>query len=128
VDEYTLETSLEGVFAAGDAVMGTASVIAAIASARKAASAVDKYLGGKGNIDEKLAPDLVLDPWLGKAGEGFVAQPRFQPSIAGVEERKCDFRVIDGGFDEKTACAEAGRCLSCNLRLAVSPVRFWGDY
>ena len=128
VDEYTLETSAEGVFAAGDAVMGTASVIAAIASARKTASAVDKYLGGKGNIEEKLAPDLVLDPWLGKAGEGFMGQARFQPMMASAKESTHDFCILDGGFDEKTARAEAGRCLSCNLRLAITPIRFWGDY
>ena len=70
VDEYTLETSAEGVFAAGDVVMGTASVIEAIASARRTASAVDKYLGGTGNIEEKLAPDSIWDPWIGK-GRGF---------------------------------------------------------
>ena len=43
VDSYTFTTSREGVFAAGDAVSGTASVIKAIASGRKGAIAVDKF-------------------------------------------------------------------------------------
>lgn len=128
VDEYSLETSLEGVFAAGDVVSGTASVIAAIASARRTASKVDKFLGGKGNIDEKLAPDIALNPWLGKAEADFATRPRFQPSLADPEERTHDFRIIDQGLDESSAHAEANRCLGCNLRLTVSPVKFWGDY
>ncbi len=127
VDEYSLETSMEGVFAAGDAVMGTASVIKAIASARKTASAVDKFLGGNGNIEEKLAPASEWNPWIGKAGE-FVSEKRNEPCLLSAEERVSNFCMVDSGFDEKTALAEAGRCLNCNLRLKVTPVKFWGDY
>ena len=71
----------DGIFAAGDVVMGTASVIKAIASARRTASAVDKYLGGNGNIEEKLAPDNVWAPWIGKAGD-FASQQRQLPVLA----------------------------------------------
>lgn len=127
-DEYSLATSMEGVFAAGDAVSGTASVIQAIASARKAASAVDKYLGGKGKIEQKLAPDAVWNPWLGKAGAGFVELERVRPAMSAPEERMLSFCAVDQGLDEATAQAEADRCLRCNLRLNISPVKFWGDY
>jgi NADPH-dependent glutamate synthase beta subunit-like oxidoreductase/ferredoxin/Pyruvate/2-oxoacid:ferredoxin oxidoreductase delta subunit len=127
VDEYTLETSEDGIFAAGDVVMGTASVIKAIASARRTASAVDKYLGGNGNIEEKLAPDNVWDPWIGKAGD-FAGRQRQLPVLVDPAERVQSFCVIDNGFNEMTAMAEAGRCLNCNLRLKMSPVKFWGDY
>ena len=48
LDSYSGGTSREGVFAAGDAVSGTASVIKAIASGRAAATAIDRYLGGDG--------------------------------------------------------------------------------
>ena len=127
VDEYSLETNVEGIFAAGDVVMGTASVIKAIASARRTAAAVNKYLGGNGNIEEKLAPDNVWDPWIGKAGD-FASQQRQLPVLVEPAERVQNFCVIDNGFNEKTAMAEAGRCLNCNLRLKMSPVKFWGDY
>jgi len=42
------QTSIEGLFAAGDAVSGPATVVEAMASGKKAASAVDIYLCGKG--------------------------------------------------------------------------------
>jgi len=50
VDIDTLVTSREGVFAGGDVVSGPALVIDAMASGRKAAESIDKYLGGKGDI------------------------------------------------------------------------------
>lgn len=50
VDTDTLATSREGVFAGGDVVTGPALVIDAMASGRKAAESIDKYLGGKGDI------------------------------------------------------------------------------
>jgi NADPH-dependent glutamate synthase beta subunit-like oxidoreductase len=46
------ETSIPGIFAAGDAVTGTRSIVEAIASVARAASAVDKYLEGDDNIEE----------------------------------------------------------------------------
>jgi NADPH-dependent glutamate synthase beta subunit-like oxidoreductase len=128
VDDYSLETSKDGIFAAGDAVIGTASVIQAIASARKTVTAVDKFLGGKGNLEEKLGPDVVWDQWLGKVDQGFAEQPRLSPCMADAHSRTSSFHVIDNGFDEQTAHAEAGRCLRCNLRLQMTPVKFWGDY
>jgi hypothetical protein len=31
-------------------------------------------------------------------------------------------------LDEKAAVAESHRCLQCDLRLKMTPVKFWGDY
>jgi NADPH-dependent glutamate synthase beta subunit-like oxidoreductase len=102
--ETGLETSSPGVFAAGDAVTGTVSVVTAIAAGRKAASAIDRYLGGDGVIDEVLAPETVKSPWIGRE-EGFAFRTR-------CEEEPC----------------EAERCLQCDLRLDISPTKFWGEY
>jgi NADPH-dependent glutamate synthase beta subunit-like oxidoreductase len=43
----------KNVFAGGDFVTGPATVVAAVASGRKAASAIDQYLGGKGTQDNQ---------------------------------------------------------------------------
>jgi glutamate synthase (NADPH/NADH) small chain len=47
VDEETCATSLEGVYAGGDVVTGAATVILAMGAGKKAAKAIDEYLGGK---------------------------------------------------------------------------------
>lgn len=44
VDEETCETSLKGIYAGGDIVTGSATVILAMGAGRKAARAIDKYL------------------------------------------------------------------------------------
>ncbi len=46
VDPMTMETSLPGVFAGGDAVSGPATVIEAIAAGKIAATSIDRYLRG----------------------------------------------------------------------------------
>ncbi|HDT15371.1 MAG TPA: hypothetical protein ENN55_04090, partial [Firmicutes bacterium] len=46
-DPETGATSLEGVFAGGDITTGSATVIAAMGAARKAAKAIDEYVAGQ---------------------------------------------------------------------------------
>jgi len=102
--ENGVQTAKDGVFAAGDAVSGTVSVITAIASGRTAASAIDRYLGGDGVIDEQLAPETVPTPCIGRE-EGYAARTRAEdPPV------------------------EAERCLQCDLRLQIAPTKFWGEY
>ncbi|WP_227017903.1 FAD-dependent oxidoreductase [Sinanaerobacter chloroacetimidivorans] len=104
-----LQTNLEGIYAAGDAVTGTRSVVDAIASGRQAASSIDKYLGGDGMIDELLYDREPVDPEIGVI-EGFAKMQRVEP--------------LQGECDAK---AEACRCLQCDLRLDIDKVKFWGD-
>ncbi len=47
-DERTGATSLEGVYAGGDAVTGSATVILAMGAGKSAAAAIDGYIRGKG--------------------------------------------------------------------------------
>jgi NADPH-dependent glutamate synthase beta subunit-like oxidoreductase len=46
---FTLETSMPGIFAGGDVVLGPATVIEAIAAGMRAAASIDCYLKGKGD-------------------------------------------------------------------------------
>ena len=46
-DAVTLETSIKGVFAGGDAVSGPASVIQAVAAGKRAAESIARYLNGE---------------------------------------------------------------------------------
>ena len=127
LDEYTFESSREGVFAAGDAVYGTTSVVEAIASGRKAAMAVDRFLGGSGDIDERLAPDLEPESFFGPDPD-FPFMGRCEESSVPLQERLQDYCEVVHGLDEEAAIHEASRCLQCDMRLKITPVKFWGNY
>ena len=121
VDSATLATNIEGVYAGGDVVTGAASVIEAIAAGRKAASSIDKYLGGDGIIDEELIPKEKPNPWLGR-DDGFAHWARVAVPSLPVEQRFNGFEEVELGFDREAAIAEAKRCLQCHLRLEISPM------
>jgi len=110
VDSDTLATSREGVYAGGDAVTGPASVIEAIAAGRQAAIFIDRYLGGRGDIDEQLAPPEEVTPFTIEEGE------RYRPpmNMLPLDKRK-GFAQVELGFDEAKATEEANRCLRCDL-------------
>jgi formate dehydrogenase (NADP+) beta subunit len=127
LSEFDLSTSREGVFAAGDAVSGTGSVIKAIASGRKAAAAVDKYLGGVGRLDRKLAPTVESTACLGRRDD-FASLVRPGGTCMLPSERVTSFCEVVGGLDEDEARGESERCLRCDLRLRLQPVKFWGSY
>ena len=123
----SLATETEGVFAAGDVVYGTKSVIQAIASGRDAAVEIDKYLGGDGDISETLAPEQKADPHIGHI-EKFGHQERKGTKILSADERKDNFDMVDYGICDSDICGEAGRCLQCDLRLQIHPSRLWTEY
>lgn len=127
LDPYTFATNRDEVFAAGDAVSGTASVIKAIASGRKAAVAIDRFLGGRGDIEEQLVPVTKPGTWLGP-DRGFAPLARRPETCALPEERLASFCSVVDGMDPEEADYESRRCLQCDLRLTIVPVKFWGSY
>ncbi len=116
-------TIKDGVFGGGDAASGPATIIEAIASGRAGAVAIDKYLGGKGIIDEQLAPVTETCNCIG-CEKGFAAQPREKQPLIDMNERKSSFEVVENNFSEEAAVKEANRCLQCDLRLKISAVKF----
>lgn len=125
--ENSHQTTTEGIFAAGDVITGTKSVILAIAGGREAASECDRYLGGDGNIEECLYERPPHDPQIGKI-EGFGRLNREEPVPAGLEERMRGFTQVDPGFSQEQARCEAERCLQCDLRCDFHNVRMWTEY
>jgi len=116
----TLATSRKGVWAGGDAVSGPASVIEAIAAGRKAASSIDKYLGGTGDIGEVLAPPSEFNPCVGK-DEGFFEWVRAVMPELPVEKRAGNFEEVELGLSDEAAAKEGGRCLQCAVRCIIAP-------
>jgi NADH-quinone oxidoreductase subunit F len=119
VDENTLSTNVPGVFAGGDFTTGPTFVIRAIASGRRAALAIDKYLRGDGSrvevVDEKT-PMGLEDEGLALDGEAAEDQPRVEVDMESADDRVKDFREVERGFlDERRVREEARRCLRCDL-------------
>ncbi len=120
-------TSVEGIFASGDVVTGTRSVIEAIAGGREAAIAIDKYLGGDGDISEVLTDREAPEKYIGRI-EGFAGLERTEAEIMPAEKRKCGFDAIEKPLTCDQAKCEAGRCLQCDLRTTISKVKLWNEY
>lgn len=116
--ERDKSTSVKGIFAAGDAIYGTKSVVMAIQSGREAASQIDKYLGGDGDISEVFVPQETPDKYIGKiAGFGYKERKEF------CINEESDHESCDGDI-----CGEAERCLQCDLRLHIAKPRLWVDF
>jgi NADH-quinone oxidoreductase subunit F len=117
VDENTLSTNIPGVFAGGDFTTGPTYVIRAIASGRRAAIAIDKYLRGDSSrvsmLDEKSP--LHADEGLALEEENTEEISRFSLEFEDAGERVKDFREVEKGFCENEARLEARRCLRCDL-------------
>ena len=127
VDPQTLAASVEGIFAAGDVTYGTKSVVQAIASGRDAAVQIDLYLGGGGDISEKLAPEQEKNSVLGKE-EGFGSLTAKKTQVLSAEKREGNFDLYDFGICDSEICGETSRCLQCDLRLQIHPSRLWTEY
>jgi NADPH-dependent glutamate synthase beta subunit-like oxidoreductase/NAD-dependent dihydropyrimidine dehydrogenase PreA subunit len=114
VDPLTLETNLRGVFAGGDCVTGSNTVVDAMAAGLRAADSIDRYIKGddlkKGrtlaapvpvevNIEERKASPYKRAP---------------MPSLP-FSKRKGNYEETNLGLADSTAVREAGRCINCAL-------------
>lgn len=111
------ETSVEGVFAGGDAASGSKSVIQAVVSARRAANNINAYVMGceKDPGDDrfnftrgKSFDDVSLSNF-----DGIEVNLREKLPTRPPEVSTQDFDEVKLGFTEKMARREAERCLKC---------------
>jgi NADH-quinone oxidoreductase subunit F len=109
-----LATSRPGIFAAGDAVLGPATVIEAVAQGNKAAMAVDEYLqnGAPQSKEGWLAYGTVE---LKYNREDYADAKRAEMTAQAAEKRIHNFGEIELGFGAKVAREEAKRCLRCDI-------------
>jgi heterodisulfide reductase subunit A-like polyferredoxin len=120
VSNNSYATSRPGVFAAGDAVTGTAFVIDAVASGHKCGNAVHRYLRGEETDvveprDNRVAdiPQAELDQKI-RAGKIKRSARINEPEIP-LEQRTNGFSEVQAGLTPEQAKAEAQRCLSCGI-------------
>lgn len=113
IDRDTLQTSKDGVFAGGDVVRGPATVIDAIADGMKAALAIDKFLGGKGELVETIRKRARIDEIPFDLEAEILEQRRVEVPTLPPGERVGNFREIELGYTAEMAIEEAKRCLHC---------------
>ncbi|MDD4772609.1 MAG: NADH-ubiquinone oxidoreductase-F iron-sulfur binding region domain-containing protein [Eubacteriales bacterium] len=112
IDNETMMTTMEGVFAGGDVARGPDTVIQAIADGKQAAVSIDKYLGGKGKLN-KGKPIDIPDKF---DQDEIVAHERFPLEMLPPERRRNCFDEVVLGYHKLNAMAEAMRCLHCDKR------------
>lgn len=115
VNPDTFATTRNGVFAGGDAIGGSAWVIKAIADGRKAAIAVDQYLGGTGDIaiwapsaEEEVFPDIPVS-----------LSDRAEMPTLDITDRLTGFQEVELALLEGAGIREAKRCSWCDVEPIV---------
>ena len=105
------QTSVDWLFAGGDASDGPSSVAEAIGAGERAAVGIDKHLTGEEHafwreeydVDTEFDPDA--DP---------VEAPRAKMKMLPAERRAHNFNEVELAFTESVAVREARRCLRCD--------------
>ncbi|MGI6620729.1 MAG: NADH-quinone oxidoreductase subunit NuoF [Bacillota bacterium] len=111
VDPRTMATDIPGVFAAGDCVTGPATVVEAIEGGKKAAAAINQYLGGTADVvpkskhARKLTAPVIEEK-----------MPRVAVRCLPVEDRVTSFVEVELGYEAREAQREAARCLRCDVK------------
>ncbi len=118
VNMACMETSVPGVFAAGDAVTGPATVVEAIGGGKRAAKAIDRYLSGF--PQPKMPPVPVRRKrvdWLEVPAATKMVLKRPEMPLLNLERRRTTFQQVELGYSENQVREEARRCLRCDVCL-----------
>ena len=119
VNEETMETSLEAVFAGGDCTSGPATVVEAVAAGKRAATSISQYLSGQPilpsrkpyNCSKGQLHDIDVEDYA-----DVQRVPRGEMPALGLQARKGNFAEIELGFAEDMARNESERCLACGCQ------------
>ena len=106
-DYFGAVSEADGVFSGGDCVFGPETVIRAIEGGKVAASNMDEYLGGDGNIK-------VDAPRVPASYKFQTACGRVNMTERPAAERKGDFNLMEFGMSDEECKQECSRCLRCD--------------
>ena len=113
VEDERLATSLGKVYAGGDAILGPASAIEAIAHGKKAAGSIDERLTGKDHLPDLKKMSKIR--YSMEEPDNDEIMPRQHPAELSVDQRIRSFAEVVGGYDDECAKKEALRCFRCDL-------------
>ncbi len=116
VNTATMETSIPGIFAAGDAVTGPATVIEAIGGGKRAAAAIDRYISG---IPQPQMPPVPVRrqrvEWTEVPAVTKMTLKRPHMPLLNIDRRRTTFQQVELGYSENMVREEARRCLRCDI-------------
>jgi heterodisulfide reductase subunit A len=117
IDEATLATNIEGIFAGGDVVTGPAMVVDAIAAGKKAACSIDEYLKGETltSKEDKRVPQKLGEEEVAQIKERFTSLNRVKASELEPEARVSAFEEVEQVYSIYEAQDEAGRCFASQI-------------
>ena len=116
VDQSTLLTNVEGIFAGGDVVTGPNTVTEAMAHGKIAAQMIDKYIRGE-KLERKyeVTRPAVHVKAFELSEEETKSLKRPEMPSKPLTQRIGNFDEVELGFTEADAIIEAKRCLRCDL-------------
>jgi formate dehydrogenase beta subunit len=111
----TGETTVEGVFAGGDAVTGASIAVEAIGAGRRAARSMHRYLTGQPiDVPDNVITKKSILPDVEEVDHVRESERVHMPELT-VDERRLSFKEVELGLDEAMARGESERCLRCGL-------------
>jgi len=119
IDPDTLATTVENVFAGGDAAFGPRSAINAISDGRVAAKSIHAYLSGEPTPKQKVKYSVVHRREYSPRGD-YDMRDRVTLPLTPIE-RRIGIVEIEQTLDETDAVHEAGRCLHCFYNVSINP-------
>jgi NADPH-dependent glutamate synthase beta subunit-like oxidoreductase/ferredoxin len=112
----TMATNVQGIFAAGDAVTGPATVVEAIGGGKRAADAIDRYLGGMPQPEMPPVPvRRRRTAWTEVPAAAKMTLQRPHMPLLDMDRRHTTFQQVELGFTERMVREEARRCLRCDI-------------
>jgi len=113
-DPATGATSAPDVFIAGDIAYGPRLMIHAIASGKQAARSIYRFLRGREIAPEEVQFHFPIEHY--HREKHYERRGRLHIPTRSAEERLKDpSALVEIGYDEEQALAEAGRCLDCGM-------------
>jgi ferredoxin len=119
--EKTLQSTVPNVFFGGDAALGPKNIITAVAQGHEAAISIDLFLQGK-----HVETDRPADTINYASQKMGIHEWAYDNDISETDRQKVPHRdlavalkdiklELELGYDIKKACAEAERCLNCDM-------------
>ncbi len=114
LDPSSIATSARGVFAAGDVAYGPALMIDAIASGKKAAREIHRYLTNQDILRGTTVHHTNILDYSRECGYESIPREGV-PAVAPEERKKAMNLPIETGFSEIQGHRQASRCLNCAI-------------